>query len=52
MKKKNRCYLSGPISGKDLYERKKAFKAAQLMLEAAGYVVVNPMEIENEWGCT
>lgn len=44
MKKKNRCYLSGPISGKDFEERKKAFKAAQVMLEAAGYEVVNPME--------
>ena len=44
MKKKNRCYLSGPISGKDLEERKKAFQAVQVMLEAAGYEVVNPME--------
>lgn len=44
MKKKNKCYLSGPISGKDLEERKKAFKAAQVMLEAAGYEVINPME--------
>ncbi len=45
MKKRNRkCYVSGPISGKDLDERRKAFKAAQVMLEAAGYEVVNPME--------
>lgn len=44
MKKKNKCYLSGPISGKDMDERKKGFKAAQVMLEAAGYEVVNPME--------
>lgn len=42
--KKHRCYLSGPISGKDLDERRKAFRAAQVMLEAAGYDVVNPME--------
>lgn len=29
MKKRNRkCYVSGPISGKDLDERRKAFKAA------------------------
>ena len=44
MEKKNKCYLSGPISGKDLGERRRAFKAAQIMLEAAGYGVVNPME--------
>ena len=44
MEKKNKCYLSGPISGRDLDERRKAFKAAQVMLKAAGYDVVNPME--------
>lgn len=44
MEKKNKCYLSGPISGRDLDERRKAFKAAQVMLETAGYEVVNPME--------
>lgn len=42
--KKQRCYLSGPISGGDLVERRKSFKAAQVMLEHAGYEVVNPME--------
>lgn len=41
---RRRCYISGPISGKDLDERRKTFKAAQVMLEAAGYDVVNPME--------
>lgn len=41
---KRKCYVSGPISGKDLDERRKAFKDAQVMLEAAGYDVVNPME--------
>ena len=38
------CYLSGPISGKDLIERRKTFMSAKMMLEAAGYNVVNPME--------
>lgn len=42
--KKHRCYVSGPISGYDLGKRRKAFKEAQVMLEAAGYEVVNPME--------
>lgn len=42
--KKHRCYLSGPISGKDLNEVRKTFKSAQVMLESAGYYVVNPME--------
>lgn len=41
---KKKCYLSGPISGKDLDERRKAFKDVQVMLETAGYDVVNPME--------
>ena len=41
---KHRCYISGPIGCRDLEERRKAFKAVQVMLEAAGYEVVNPME--------
>ena len=41
---KPRVYISGPISGHDLNERRKAFKAAQLDLEAQGYEVFNPME--------
>lgn len=44
MKKKNKCYISGPISGMNLDERRKVFKSAQVMLETAGYEVVNPME--------
>lgn len=42
--KKQRIYISGPISGHDLTERRQAFKQAQLMLEAQGYEVFNPME--------
>lgn len=44
MIKKRKCYLSGPISGRDLNERKRAFKEAQVMMETAGYDVVNPLE--------
>lgn len=40
----SKCYISGPISGYNLDERRKAFKNVQVMLEAAGYDVVNPME--------
>jgi len=41
---KKRIYLSGPISGRNLEERRQAFKQAQTMLEAQGYTVFNPME--------
>lgn len=41
---KPRIYLSGPISGHDLEERRKAFKYAQDYLESQGYTVFNPME--------
>lgn len=44
MVRKNKCYISGPISGMNLDERRKVFKSAQVMLETAGYEVVNPME--------
>lgn len=39
-----KCYVSGPIRGMDLDERRNAFKTAQIMLEAASYEVVNPIE--------
>lgn len=42
--KNRKCYVSGPISGYDLDERRRAFKAVQVMLEVAGYKVVNPMD--------
>lgn len=41
---KKRIYVSGPISGHDLEERRQAFKQAQVMLEAQGWSVINPME--------
>ena len=41
---KPRIYLSGPISGKDYEERRKAFKEAQQKLETDGWTVFNPME--------
>lgn len=39
-----RIYLSGPISGMPDLNR-PAFAAAQEALEAAGYVVVNPLDV-------
>lgn len=39
-----RVYLSGPISGHDLEERRKAFKQAQEWYEQRGFCAVNPME--------
>lgn len=41
---KPRIYISGPISGHDIEERRKAFKEVQTMLEAQGWTVFNPME--------
>ena len=42
-KKVPRIYISGPISGRDIEERKKAFWLAQQHLECMGYEVINPM---------
>lgn len=42
--KKPRIYISGPISGHDMEERRKAFKEIQEHLEAQGYEAINPME--------
>lgn len=41
---KPRIYISGPISGHDLEERRREFKRVQIMLEAQGFEVFNPME--------
>lgn len=41
---KKRIYISGPISGLDLEKCAERFKQTQLMLEAQGYEVWNPME--------
>ena len=40
---KKKIYISGPISGHDLEERRKAFALAQKRCEEAGYDVFNPM---------
>ncbi len=39
-----RLYLSGPISGHDLEERRKAFKKVQKQFEETGWTVFNPLE--------
>ena len=44
MEEKKRIYISGPISGHDIDERRKAFKEAAKLLESFGYEPVNPME--------
>ena len=41
---KKRIYISGPISGHDIEDRRWAFMYAKLSLEAKGFEVVNPME--------
>ena len=42
--KRIRIYISGPISGHDIQERRKAFKIIQTFLETQDYEAVNPME--------
>ena len=41
---KERVYISGPIAGYDLQERKMAFLKVQHMLESLGYEVSNPFD--------
>ena len=41
---KERVYVSGPIAGYDLQERKMAFLKVQHMLESLGYEVSNPFD--------
>ena len=42
--KKPRVYISGPISGHDIADRRWAFMCTKLQLEEQGYEVFNPME--------
>jgi len=42
--RKPKIYISGPISGTDIEETRKKFKAVQVMLEAQDWKVFNPME--------
>ena len=39
-----KIYISGPISGYDINERKDAFAKAQEVLELCGYEVRNPFD--------
>ena len=41
---KKRIYISGPISGHDLGERREAFAKVKRILETMEYEVVNPLE--------
>lgn len=41
---KPRIYISGPISGHDIEERRRAFKVTQMRLQSQGWEVFNPME--------
>ena len=38
-----RIYISGPISGHDLDERRKVFEMAEVILEKIGFEPVNPI---------
>lgn len=42
--KKEKIYISGPISGTDIEETRKKFKIVQTLLEEGGFTVFNPME--------
>lgn len=39
-----KVYISGPISGHNIEERKAAFARVKAILEGAGHEVFNPME--------
>ena len=39
-----KCYISGPITGHDLKERKDLFYRKANELKAQGYIPVNPLE--------
>lgn len=41
---KKKIYLSGPISGYDIDERKEAFSRKQAEFEGLGFAVANPMD--------
>lgn len=41
---KGRIYISGPISGHDINERREKFKETQVFLEHIGWETFNPME--------
>lgn len=39
-----RIYISGPIAGYDLEERKTAFRKVQHVIEDLGHIAVNPFD--------
>lgn len=41
---KNKIYISAPISGYNIDERRATFKAVADILERQGYIVFNPMD--------
>lgn len=52
MKKKRRIYIAGKISGEPMDKVEEKFKKAQMMLMSQNYIVVNPLEVVNDWSTT
>lgn len=52
MNNKKKIYISGPISGHDIEERRAAFAAVESMLREEGLEVVNPLNVAFPEDCT
>ena len=52
MNNKKKIYISGPISGHDIEERRAAFAAVESLLREEGLEVVNPLNVAFPEGCT
>ena len=52
MNNKKKIYISGPISGYDIEERRAAFAAVERMLREEGLEVVNPLNMAFPEDCT
>ena len=52
MNNKKKIYISGPISGHDIEERRAAFAAVESMLREEGLEVVNPLNVAFPEYCT
>ena len=52
MNNKKKIYISGPISGYDIEERREAFAAVERMLREEGLEVVNPLNVAFPEYCT
>lgn len=48
-KTKERVYICGPISGRDIEERRRAFGEVKKLLEVMGFEAVNPLENGLPW---